>query len=573
MVTDEPADGDTREQSPGPELDYAPRGAREQEESTQGRLRGLVLANQAIVSNLPMSLLLRRTVEVACELAHARYGALGVRDQADGLEQFVHVGIAEEMVSRIGHLPEGRGMLGALIEDPRPIRLRTIAEDARSVGFPAGHPPMSSFLGVPIRVREEVFGNLYLTERADGEFTAEDEELVSALAATAGVAIANARLYEEARRRQDWLQASTEVSQRLLRTEGEDPLALIARKAQQVADAEVVMVVLLGADGSYMVDVAAGDGAAELAGLAVPVQDTLFGLALDSGRPVLVEDITNNQDAAGLAEVANLGPVMVLPLGTSHQVRGALAVGRRAGRHRFDQADLEMATTFANHAALALELADARTHQEHILLLEDRDRIARDLHDHVIQRLFGVGLTAQSVAASLDDPGRAARLDQAVSDIDETIRQIRTSIFALRGPLGPETGTVRTRLLAVVGDVAPLLGLEPAVRFVGPLDAVVPEHVVEDLVAVLREGLTNAARHARASRVDVEITATTEELSLQVSDNGAGFSETARRSGLDNLSQRAQRHGGALTLTHSGVDESSATPTEGTRLSWTIPLR
>lgn len=184
-----------------------------------------------------------------------------------------------------------------------------------------------------------------------------------------------------------------------------------------------------------------------------------------------------------------------------------------------------------------------------------------------------MGLTAQSVAASLDDPGRAARLDQAVSDIDETIRQIRTSIFALRGPLGPETGTVRTRLLAVVGDVAPLLGLEPAVRFVGPLDAVVPEHVVEDLVAVLREGLTNAARHARASRVDVEITATTEELSLQVSDNGAGFSDTARRSGLDNLSRRARRHGGVLTLTHSGVDESSAAPTEGTRLSWTIPLR
>lgn len=189
--------------------------------ATQGRLRGLLHANQSIVGNLTLPVLLRRTVQAACELAHARYGALGVIDATGGLEQFVHIGMDADAVARIGHLPEGKGLLGALIEDPKPIRLHTMSDDPRSVGFPDGHPPMTSFLGVPVRVRDEVFGNLYLTECEKGAFTAEDEELVSALAATASVAIENARLYEEARRRQEWLQASTEVTQQLLSTEGE----------------------------------------------------------------------------------------------------------------------------------------------------------------------------------------------------------------------------------------------------------------------------------------------------------------------------------------------------------------
>lgn len=544
--------------------------------STQGRLRGLLSANQAIVGNLSLPVLLQRTIEAACELANARYGALGVIDPAaGGLEQFVHVGIDTATAARIGHLPEGKGLLGALIDDPRPIRLRTIAGDPRSVGFPAGHPPMTSFLGVPIRVREEVFGNLYLTESQSeaGEFTAEDQVLVSALAATAGVAIENARLYDEARRRQQWLQVSTEVSQQLLSTDGEDPLQLIARQARQVANADVVTVVLPTADGQRLiVEVAAGQGADELTALTFAIENTLIGVAFNSGQPVLVGDINEEpQYTVHLSEVVPVGPVMVLPLGGAERVRGALVIGRLHGRHRFSEADLEMAMTFANHAAVALELADARADQQRIVLLEDRDRIARDLHDHVIQRLFAIGLTVQSVASGLGDDERGARLPRVVSDIDETIRQTRTSIFQLRGPLGPEQGTVRAQLLAVAAEVSPVLGFEPSLRFGGPLDAVVPESVVDDLVAVLREALTNVARHAHANHVEVEVTATAKELSMEVADDGVGISANGRSSGLANLRQRAERHGGLLTL-ETGNPCASQPTNEGTRLRWTIPL-
>ena len=540
--------------------------------STQDRLRGLLRANQAIVGNLSLPVLLQRTVQAACELAHARYGALGVIAPAGGLEQFVHVGIDEQTAARIGHLPEGKGLLGALIDDPRPIRLRTMSSDPRSVGFPPGHPPMTSFLGVPIRVRDEVFGNLYLTERENGEFTAEDEVLVSALAATASVAIENARMYDEARRRQQWLQASTEVSQQLLSSDGEDPLRLIARQAQQIANADVVTVVLPTADGRLIVEVASGEGADELTALTFAIEDTLAGLAFNSGQPVLVGDISEDpRYTVHLSDVVPVGPVMVLPLGGLAQVRGALVIGRLRGRHRFAEADLEMATTFANHAAVALELADARTDQQRIVLLEDRDRIARDLHDHVIQRLFAIGLTVQSVAIGLGDDERATRLSRVVSDIDETIRQTRTSIFQLHGPLGPETGTVRTRLLTVAAEVTAVLGFEPQVRFSGPIDAVVPEPVVDDLVAVLREALTNTARHAHASRVDVDVTTTTTQLSMAVTDDGVGISDNGRSSGLANLRQRAEQHGGSLTLAR-GVPERTHPTNEGTRLLWTIPL-
>lgn len=542
--------------------------------SSQGRLRGLLRANQSIVGNLALPVLLRRTVQAACELAKARYGALGVIDPAGGgLEQFVHVGVDDDTVTRIGHLPSGRGLLGALIDDPRPIRLTAMTDDLRSVGFPAGHPPMTSFLGVPVRVRDEVFGALYLSECENGAFSAEDEELVSALAATAGVAIENARLYEESRRRQKWLQASTEVTQQLLATEGEEPLLLIARQARQIADADVVTVVLPTADGRHLVvEVAAGEGADELAALTSPIEKSLAGLAFHTGKPVLVGDVDEDpRYTVHLSQVVRVGPVMVLPLGAGQRVRGALVIGRLRGRRRFGDADLDMATTFAHHAAIALELADARADQQRLVLLEDRDRIARDLHDHVIQRLFAAGLSVQSVATGLGADPRADRLRRVVSDIDETIRQTRTSIFQLRGPLGPETGNARVRLLAVAGEVSSLLGFDPQVRFAGPIDAVVPEPIVDDLAAVLREALTNVARHARASRVDVDVTATTTRLTLEVADDGVGISDTQRRSGLANLRERAEQHGGALELAAGPPNQAGHTD-KGTHLRWTIPL-
>lgn len=542
--------------------------------AAQNRLRGLLRANRIIVGDLALPVVLRHIVEAACELVHAPYGALGVIAPGGGLEQFIHVGMDDATVARIGHLPDGKGLLGALIDDPRPIRLRNIRDDPRSVGFPPHHPPMASFLGVPIRVRGEVYGNLYLTGHDDAEVSAEDEELVTSLAATAGVAIENARLFDEARRRQDWLQASTEITRQLLSNEGEEPLRVIARRLQQIADADAVNVVLPTADSQrLMVEVATGAGADQLTALSYPMDNTVSRLVLDTGRPVLIGDLASDQrHTVHLSEVVPVGPLMVLPLVGTQRVRGALVVGRLQGRPQFTDADLEMATTFANHAAVALELADARVDQERVTLLEDHDRIARNLHDHVIQRLFGAGLTVESVAAGMTTDRRATRLTQVVDDIDETIRQIRTSIFQLRGPLGPDTGAVRAHLVAVAAQVAPLLGFEPRLTFVGPVDAVVPDAVLDDLEAVIREALSNVARHARAHVADVKVTATTSELTLELTDDGVGIGETQRRSGLANLRERAERRRGALDITSPVSDTTTGEKQGGTKLRWTIPL-
>jgi signal transduction histidine kinase len=537
------------------------------------KLRGLLAANKAIIADLELPVVLRRIVEAACELVQARYGALGVLDPDGGLAEFVQVGIPDDVVAAIGQMPSGKGLVGALIDDPHPIRLRRITDHPRSIGFPPGHPPMTSFLGVPIRVRDQVFGNLYLADAASGEFSAADEELVTALAATAGIAIENARLFEQARSRQCWLQASAQITRQLLAVEGEEPLRLIARQARELADADLVTVVLPTADGRrLMVEVASGTNAAELTGFSYPVADTFAGQTFQTGEPVLLGDASNDPTHyVHLTEVLDAGPVMVLPLVGTQRMRGALVVGRVRGRRRFDEADLDMATTFANHAAVALELADARADQQRVLLLEDRDRIARDLHDHVIQQLFAAGLSVQSIAAGLPGDPRAERLERVVTGIDDTIRQIRTTIFQLRGPLGPQTGTVRTRLLDVVAELAAPLGFDPRLEFDGPVDAVVSEAVVDDLVAVTREALTNVARHAGARHAGVILTAAPAELVLQITDDGAGIGDSARRSGLANLARRAERYGGTLRV-EPGDREHVRQGRGGTRLTWTIPL-
>jgi signal transduction histidine kinase len=246
-----------------------------------------------------------------------------------------------------------------------------------------------------------------------------------------------------------------------------------------------------------------------------------------------------------------------------------MVVGRRHGGPRFDEADLDMATTFGNHAALALELATARADQHRMALLEDRDRIARDLHDHVIQRLFAAGLSVSALARQSREEQSTARLTRIAGDLDDTIRQIRTSIFQLRGPLGPELGTLRARVLEISKDMAGPLGLQPTVRFVGPVDAAVSESIVDDVLAVVRETLSNAARHALPSSVEVEVAVAGRELAVSVSDDGVGMGETARRSGLANLRRRAEHHGGQMNITPSRTNDPMP---HGTLVKWVIPL-
>ena len=536
--------------------------------NAQERLRRLLNANRSIVQELSLPAVLHRIVDTARDVAGARYAALGVIG-ADGLlEQFLHVGLDEDGVEAIGELPKGRGVLGALIEDPKPIRLTRISDDARSSGFPDGHPPMTTFLGVPIRSRDAVFGNLYLTDRIDGgPFTAEDEELVLALAATAGVAIENARLYEESRRRQEWLRASGEISRQLLDPEADyaDTLHRIATSVKRLASADVVTLVRPTDDDPNQFEVVVATGAAEreLIGLRYRRGDSIAWQAMQQGHGVLLEAVDQQpQIYLHLRPYVPVSQAMALPLMGETVPRGAIVAGRTIPHAPFTDADLDMAETFAGQAAIALELSDARADQQRLGVLEDRDRIARDLHDHVIQRLFAAGLSLQSIAATVDDEAVDERLTRTVDELDETIRQIRTTIFELQEESLRSLGSTA---LAVVDQLTPMLPVCPEVQLLGPVDITSDEAIIADVEAVLRESLTNVAKHAQATQIRVFVEADTARLAVTVIDNGIGLGEGTRRSGLANLNRRAERHGGRL-------DVENYSSEGGLRLQWSIPL-
>ncbi len=540
---------------------------------TQRRLRVLVGAQQSVVGDLELPVVLRRIVEAACRLVDARYGALGVIDpDGSGLEEFIFVGMDEALVSRIGHLPQGKGLLGALIDDPHPIRLDDLGRDARSAGFPEGHPPMESFLGVPVRVREEVFGNLYLAGATAGSFTEDDQALVTSLAASAGVAIENARLFEESRHRQAWLQASAEVTRRVLSAADATPLEEIVEVVRRLADADLVRLLVPDSTGARLsVAAAAGDAADQLVDESFPVAGALSETVLATGEPALLEDVSGSGGQAGTGRpldaetdpLLQTGPAMLVPLVGSEGPRGVLLTGRRPGRRRFSSGDLEMATTFASHASMALELADARVDQQRMQLLEERERIARDLHDHVIQQLFAAGMTVRAAVTGLEDPARAGLLEKVVDSLDVAVKQIRTSIFQLR-PHASAAASIRAAVLEVTAEAARALGFEPHVLFEGPVDTATAADLAEDVLAVVREGLSNVAKHARASVATVRLRAVGGELQVTIADDGIGLPDSPRRSGLANLRDRAGRRAGRL--------EIDAPDPGGTRLTWTVPL-
>jgi signal transduction histidine kinase len=532
--------------------------------AAQNRLRGLLRASQLISGHLALPELLRGVVEAARELVGARYAALGVIAPDGGLAEFVHSGMPADAVERIGHLPQGKGLLGALIEDPEPIRLVRIADDARSSGFPPGHPPMDSFLGVPIRIRSEVFGNLYFAESTKQAFSTEDEDLARALAATAAVAIENARLYEASRARGEWLQASAAVINELLSThlDAAQPLRTIAEHSRRIAHADAVTVVRPAEDGGELrVDVAVGPVAPEVLGMAIPAEGSLSGHVYAEGVPLR---LAHSGDAGvrpfSFGEL-EIGPVMALPMRGSSRVHGVLTLARIRGRQAFGAEDLEMASGFADQAAVAIELATARAEQERAKMFDERERIAADLHDLVIQRLFAAGLTLQGSVAGMP-PGRSRdRIVSTIEDLDTTIRQIRTSIFQLQQNQSGTQAGLRARLLDIATEAAGTLGFEPAVRFSGVIDTL-PGEAAGDLEAVLREALSNVARHAAARAVEVDVVVAGGELTLTVRDDGSGIGDVTRRSGLANLEQRARRHGGSCTV-------EPAEP-RGTLLTWRV---
>ena len=542
--------------------------------ATRDRMRGLLEAVVAVSSGLDLESTLRRITETAVELVDATYGALGVIGNDGQLAEFIPVGLTEEEIGRIDHWPAGRGLLGLLIKEPRPLRLASIAEHAESSGFPAGHPPMRSFLGVPVRVRDEVFGNLYLTnKRGGGEFTEDDEAVLLALGAAAGVAAENARLYQAARRSQRWMQASSEVTTALL--SGAEPgevLARITSQARELSDADIAVLALPDEEGRRLtVTYADGDGAQAVRGLVLPTGQSISGQVLATGDPVTSADFAGDERAAAAmrAAMSHVGPAVVFPLGAPGSRRGVLTIGRRHGREPFPQAEAAFAASFAAQAGVALELAASRAEAERLSVYQDRDRIARDLHDLVIQRLYATGMSLQGTMPMISRPEVADRVSRAVDDMDQTIKEIRGAIFALQArdagsPSDPRAGIVR-----LVEEMTAVLGFAPSLRLGAGLRTLNSEELTEQALAVLREALSNMARHAGASRADVTVDVDQDGiLSVIVTDDGTGIPPGGRRSGLRNLADRAAKLGGELRL---GQAEPAA-PRPGTRLEWRVPV-
>ncbi|MER7703333.1 GAF domain-containing protein [Kitasatospora sp. NPDC097605] len=530
------------------------------------RMQRLLEAVVSVGSGLDLHATLHRIAAGAAELVDARYAALGVvAPGGHGLQDFIHVGVDEETVREIGELPVGRGILGALIDRPEPLRLTDLTADPRSYGFPPHHPAMKTFLGEPIRIRDEVFGNLYLTEkRSGGAFTPEDEQVVHALAAAAGVAIENSRLYEEGRRRERWIAGAAAVTTALLSTDqAEVALTVAAEQVRELADAALGMILLPTVDGQMRVAHACGEAAEFLQGELMPPGSVAVQLL--KGESVHLDDMSTDPTVV-IRLARSFGPSLAVPMIAAGRVLGGLCVWRSRGAVPFSEAEKQLAETFASQAALALRLAEGQRDQQRLAVFQDRDRIARDLHDLVIQRLFATGMMLEGAARRAIVPEVKVRIGEAVDELDATIQEVRTTIYALQhDDHGDAPDTLRTRVLRECSQAAAALGFKPSVSFVGPVESLVGEKTGRQLLAALREMLSNTARHARASRVGVEVDATEhldnggrpvggdpESLDrggrpgvlLTVTDDGVGIPEGGRRSGLRNLARRAEALGG-----------------------------
>ncbi|CAN3127428.1 GAF domain-containing protein [Mycobacterium sp. smrl_JER01] len=527
------------------------------------RLDGLLDAMLVVTSGLELDETLRTIVRTAIELVDARYGALGVRGHDHELVEFIYQGIDEATRELIGHLPEGRGVLGVLIDDPKPIRLDRISQHPASVGFPADHPPMRTFLGVPVRIRDEVFGNLYLTEKAGGApFSEDDEVLVQALAAAAGIAIENARLYEHSKMRQSWIEATRDIGTEML--SGVDPstvFRLVADESRHLSGAQSTLVAvrpdlddLTGPVDELVVAATAGDSPAA-ALTAIPAEGGAIGDAFGGRTP-------RRFDALQLdPEHATPGPALVLPLRTTDSVAGVLVALRPDGAPPFSADELDMMAAFVDQAALAWQLATTQRRLRELDVLTDRDRIARDLHDHVIQRLFAVGLALQGTIPRARSAEVQGRLTECVDDLQQVIHEIRTAIFDLHSGHGGST-RLRQRLdEAIAAFNTP--GVHTTVQFSGPL-SVVDGVLADHAEAVVREAVSNAIRHAEATSLAVSVSAA-DLLSIEVVDDGRGIPADITGSGLTNLRQRAADAGGTFTVEPG--------PAGGTRLYWSAPLR
>jgi len=531
----------------------------------------LVEAGLALVSELSLPIVLQKIVDLACDVADAKYGAVGVIGASGRISEFITHGITQEERDRIGPLPEGHGLLGVLIEKATPLRLRNIREHMSSSGFPPNHPPMTSFLGVPIAIRGRVFGNLYLTEKQGAEeFTDSDEDAVLQLAAQAAVAIENARLYAEAQMSHRRITAVNDVMQAILQgQDANDLLPLIANHARELVDAKIATVVTPDEEDQdrLVVRVANGDRAEALGGLVFPASNSVSGEVMRSNETLVLSDaLSDSRTHQPFVQLGDIGPAIFAPLGVKDRAFGTLAVGNHPGDRLFSNEDVGLVQTFAAQASVALEQARIQGELKRFALVEDRERIAKELHDDVIQSLFAEGMALQSSLAVVGNPeAMETRITQAVEHIDRVIRDLRNYIFALTPGAAADHALERS-LKDVAREFAAASNTDIEV-VADPTAAARLSAKTADVLQAAREAISNAVRHSGGDTVRVSLACTTDTAVLEVADNGKGFSPSeaaGKGNGLKNLRSRAESMGGELDI--------ESEPGQGTWVRVRIPL-
>lgn len=527
----------------------------------------LIESGLALSAELTLSTVLQRIVELAADITGARYGALGVIGPDGRLSEFFTTGIDPEVREAIGDYPVGRGILGVLIEEGRPLRVADIRSHPRSVGFPPHHPEMGSLLGAPIVVRGTVFGDVYLTDKQGAdEFSEEDEDSLKVLAAQAGVAIENARLYADARRDESMLDAFRDIAIGILAGAGSDEaLSLIAHHTMELVGADLATVAALDPIGRLTLRVAEGAHADELRGSTFPPKGSISGEVIRTGRTIVVPDATRDPRAyQPVVRTGDMGPMILVPLTERGRAIGTLNAARLRGGRPFQQEDVELLQRFADQAAIAVEYARAQREAQRVAVMDDRERIAKELHDGVIQALFAVGMGLQGTALISSDQETAARIEGSVAELDRVIRDLRNYIFGLR------PGILADRQLdQALRQTAQEFEERSGVVTVVEVDETVAAELsssAADVIQAAREALSNVGRHAQATTCRVSLHREDGAAVLEVDDDGRGFDpETTRRGdGLTNLEERAEALGGKASI--------ESAPAQGTTVRILVPL-
>ncbi|HEX7265369.1 MAG TPA: GAF domain-containing protein, partial [Candidatus Dormibacteraeota bacterium] len=519
----------------------------------QDRKDMLLEAGLTLASELSLPIVLQRIVDVAAQVTDARYGALGVIGDGGQLVEFITTGLSVRQRRAIGDLPSGRGILGLLIQEPRSVRIKNLGDHPKSVGFPPHHPQMRSFLGAPVRAMGRVFGNIYLAEkRSSSEFSKEDEEALVLLASQAGVAIANATLYAETHQRERWLNALQDITSAILAgSDGDSILAAIADHARDLAGADAATILTIKSiPGKLVVAAAVGAHAEQVRGQSVPAEKSISGAVMESGEPLVADDASTHQGAyQPIIRLGRVGPAIWVPLRVGGRATGTLMVANVKGGRRFDPGTVRLVETFADQASVAMEFARAQTELRRMGLMDERERIAKELHDGAIQSLFAVGMGLQSTALMASSPEQAARIEGAVGELDRVIRDLRNYIFGLRPGILADR-QLDQALRALGEETQARAGFKVVVEVDSDLAATLSGRSHE-IVQLTREALSNVVRHAKATSSAVRLSRDGRLASLEIADDGSGFNshQDSSGNGLRNMRERVAAMGGKLRIT------------------------